>query len=159
MRKLLLIVCLVAMAWLSISSCKSKPGPAKEEQAIRELLKQEREAHFDRNADLFVSEFSDSMISVNKGLVTKNSIAENKKRIGTYFGKVKFIKWDDIAEPVVKVSDDGTLAYAIVQKQVVLSYPDSLGKTIVDTTDYAWISIYRKSGNEWKVEANASTNK
>jgi hypothetical protein len=51
------------------------------------------------------------------------------------------------------------MAYAIVQKQVILSYPDSLGATITDTADYAWISIYRKYNGRWKIETNASTNK
>ncbi|NOT51589.1 MAG: nuclear transport factor 2 family protein [Chitinophagaceae bacterium] len=140
-------------------SCNNKPDLAKEEKAIRDLLQQERKAHFDRNAELFVSEFADSMISINKGKLTQTSIEENKKRIASYFGRVQFIKWDDVAEPIIRFSGDGSLAYAIVQKQVILSYPDSLQHIITDTTDYAWVSIYRKQKGEWKVEANASTNK
>ena len=64
-----------------------------------------------------------------------------------------------MAEPVIRLSDDGSLAYAIIQKQVILSRSDSLGKPIIDTTDYAWISVYRKQKGEWKVECNVSTNK
>ena len=71
----------------------------------------------------------------------------------------EFIKWDDVAEPVIQFSDDGTLAYAIIQKLVILSYPDSSGKKFIDTTNYAWASIYRKQKGEWKVECNISTNK
>jgi hypothetical protein len=106
-----------------------------------------------------MSEFSDSMISVNKGVVKIPTAEENKERIGTYFGSVQFIKWDDVAEPMIHFSDDGSLAYAIVQKEVIVSYPDSFGNTFTDTTNYAWASIYRKRKGEWKVEANISTNK
>lgn len=141
-----------------IGGCKTKAALSEEEKAIRRLLQQERKAHFDRNTDLFVSEFADSMISVNKGKVTTTGKDENRKRIGSYFSRANFIKWDDIAEPVIRFSDDGSLAYAVIQKQVILSYPDSLGKA-TDTVDYAWVSIYRKQKGEWKVEANASTNK
>jgi hypothetical protein len=142
-----------------INSCDPPADLARDEKEIRSILQQERKAHFDRNTDLFVSEFADSMISVNKGIVTKAGKEENKKRIGKYFGRVEFIKWDDVAKPQIRFSNDGSLAYAIVQKQVILSYPDSLGKKIIDTTDYAWVSIYRKENGIWKVETNVSTNK
>ena len=131
----------------------------KETEAIKSLLQQERKAHLDRNTELFMSEFSDSMLSVNKGKLSIATREENKKRIGSYFGSVKFIKWDDVAEPVIRLSDDGSLAYAIIQKQVILSRIDSLQKPVIDTTDYAWVSIYRKHNGEWKVECNVSTNK
>ena len=140
-------------------SCNSKPDLTKEEKQIRDLLKQERKAHFDRNVQLFMSEFADSMISVNRGKVTVATPEENKERIGKYFGSVQFIKWDDLADPVIRFSDDGTLAYAIIQKEVILTYPDSTGKAFYDTTNYAWASIYRKQKGGWKVEANISTNK
>jgi hypothetical protein len=144
---------------LLVSCSFKKVNLSKEEKAIRNLLNQERKAHFEKNVDLFVSEFADSMISVNKGKVTKLSVEQNKKRIEPYFSSVEFIKWDDVAEPVIKFSGDGTLAYAIIQKQVILSYPDSSGKKYIDTANYAWASIYRKQRGEWKVECNISTNK
>jgi hypothetical protein len=140
-------------------ACNSKTDLAKEEKAIRALLQQERKAHFEKNVDLFMSEFADSMVNVNKGIVKIATEEDNKERIGKYFGSVEFIKWDDVTEPVIKFSDDASLAYAIVQKEVILSYPDSLGKKILDTTNYAWVSVYRKQKGEWKIELNASTNR
>ena len=131
----------------------------KETQVITALLQQERKAHFEKNVDLFLSEFADSMLSVNKGKVSVATRAENRERIGQYFGRVEFVKWDDVAEPVIRFSDDGSLCYAIVQKQVILSSLDSLGKKKLDTTDFAWASIYRKRKGDWKVECNVSTNK
>lgn len=142
-------------------SCHTSDGfdKQKETQAITALLQQERKAHFDRNVDLFLSEFADSMLSVNKGKVSVTTPGENRERIGKYFGRVEFVKWDDVAEPVIRFSDDGSLCYAIIQKQVILSSADSLGRKLLDTTDFAWTSIYRKQKGEWKVECNVSTNK
>lgn len=150
---------LLSMLTFFAISCTNKTDLAKEEKEIRNLLQQERKAHFDRNTSLFISEFADNMISVNKGIVKSPTKAENEKRIGKYFSSVSFIKWDDVAEPIIRFSNDGTLAYAIIQKQVILTYPDSLGAPFYDTTDFAWASIYRKQKGEWKVEANISTNK
>lgn len=84
---------------------------------------------------------------------------ENRKQINAYFGSVQFIKWDDVTAPIIRFSDDGSLAYAVVQKQVILSRQDSLGKLVINTTDYAWPSIYRKEKEDWKIECNVSTNK
>ena len=99
------------------------------------------------------------MLSVNKGKLSVDTPEENRERIGKYFGRVEFIKWDDVVEPIIRFSDDGSLCYAIIQKQVIVSSPDSLGKKLQDTTDYAWASVYRKQKNELKVECNVSTNK
>ena len=152
------------MRWLIIIlvlfvSCITKPGLEKEKQTILSMLQTERKAHFDRNVELFVSEFADSMISVNKGIVSIPTKEQHKERIGKYFGAVQFIKWDDTAEPIIRFSGDGSLAYAIIQKDVILTYPDSTGKAYYDTTHYAWSSIYRKYHGEWKIECNISTNK
>lgn len=148
--------------WLPLTlvlliSCTQKQDLERTRQEIVRLLQQERKAHFTNNVDLFISEFADSMISVNKGKVTIAGPVENRKRIEPYFNSVKFIKWDDVADPIIRISDDGSLAYAVIQKQVILTYPDTSGKPFYDTTNYAWTSIYRKQRGEWKVEANAST--
>lgn len=157
MQRYFILIVLSTIAGL-LSCCRKSDLP-KEEKAIRSLLQQERKAHFDKNADMFVSEFADSMLAVNKGKVSMLSPEQNKKRIQPYFESVQFIKWDDVAEPVIRFSDDGSMAYAVIQKQVIVSYPDSTGKPFIDTTNYAWVSIYRRQKGEWKVEANISTNK
>ena len=150
---------LLVLQTFFMPGCSDKADLETARKEIISLLEQERKAHFDRNADLFISEFADSMISVNKGTVSVRSEEENKNRIGKYFGSVEFIKWDDMKPPVIKFSSDGSLAYAIIQKQVILSYPDSSGGILIDTTDYAWASIYRKQKGVWKVECNISTNR
>ena len=140
-------------------ACSSKPDLEKEKKTILAMLQTERKAHFDRNVDMFMAEFAEGMISVNKGEVTTVTKELNKERISKYFGSVQFIKWDDTAEPIIRFSNDGSLAYAIVQKDVIVTYPDSTGNAVNDTTHYAWSSIYRKQNGQWKVECNISTNK
>ena len=150
-RYLLLVVFIIG--------CNHKPDLEKERSTILKMLATEKDAHFKKDVDLFISEFADSMLNVNKGKVTAPSRDEHKEKISNYFNAVQFIKWDDIAEPLIRFSDDGSLAYAVVQKEVILSYPDSTGKPFYDTTHYAWTSIYRKHNDGWKIEANISTNK
>ncbi|HEX5653732.1 MAG TPA: nuclear transport factor 2 family protein [Chitinophagaceae bacterium] len=154
MKQMLFV--LFVLAW----GCSPKQFmPEKETIVIRQLLEQERKAHVQKNTDLFMSEFADGMISVNKGEVNIATLSENRERISRYFNRVNFMKWDDRKPPVIRFSDDGSLAYAIIEKQVILNYPDSTGKVVYDTTDYAWVSIYRKQDDGWKIECNISTNK
>ena len=144
---------------LFLPACNSNADPDKEKKIILAMLQTERKAHFERNTELFISEFADSMISVNKGIVSVPSNREHNERVGNHFGRVQFVKWDDTAEPIIRFSDDASLAYAIIQKEVILTYPDHTGKILYDTAQYAWASIYRKYKNEWKMECNISTNK
>ena len=51
---------------------------------------------------LFQSLPIDSMIPVNKWIVTITTLEQNKKRIEPYFSSVKFIKWDEVAEPIIR---------------------------------------------------------
>lgn len=149
---------IILLTTVFVLACSNEVDLKTARKEITDLLQQERKAHFDRNVELFMSEFADSMISVNKGIVSISTPEQHRQRIGKYFGSVEFIKWDDLAEPLIRFSEDGSLAYAVIQKQVILSYPDTLGKKFIDTTDYAWVSIYRKQKGEWKVECNVSTN-
>lgn len=150
----------MAIVFCSIlTSCSNAPKNEKDVEVIKNLLQQERRAHFQKDADLFVSEFSNDMISVNKGVVSQLPIEEHRKRFAAYFNDVKFIKWDDVAEPIIKFSKDRSLAYAIVQKLVILERKDSASKIVRDTTTFAWTSIYRKQQNKWELECNISTNK
>lgn len=141
------------------SSCTNREALTGDHSAIVKLLQQERKAHFERNVDLFISEFADSMISVNKGEVKVPERNAQREKVGNYFSTMNFIKWEDLADPIIRFDNDGNLAYAVIQKRVVVSYHDSTGITKIDSTDYAWVSIYRKTGKEWKVECNISTNK
>lgn len=144
---------------LFLFACNKRIDESADSNAILALLQQERTAHFTKDADLFVSGFAPGLYMINKGKVESASPLEYKQKIQAYFDAVQFIKWDDAAQPVIKFSDDHSIAYAIIQKQVILATKDSTGKAVTDTTDFAWTSIYRKQNNEWKLECNTSTNK
>jgi hypothetical protein len=147
------------MVMIVLQACQKNKDHSSDEQQIRELLASERKAHMERNVDMFVQEFSDSLYSVNKGTIKATPPDSMRKSISRYFGAVQFIKWDDTTPPVIRFSDDGSLAYALVQKEVIVSYPGDTGTRIIDTTHFAWASVYRKENSGWKLEANISTNK
>jgi hypothetical protein len=128
--------------------------------ALMKLHEQGREAHLSKNANAMVAGFADNFLSVNRGKIDSiSSREESTARFQKYFDAVKFKKWDDLAAPTIRFSDDHSLAYMTVNKLVVHETTDSLGKAIEATTHFAWISIFRKQKTgDWKLECVASTN-
>ena len=128
----------------------------KAEKALLKILELQRTAHFQKDASLFVQNFQDTSWMMNKGIITQFIRQKDAQRFSDYFGAVDFIKWDGVKDPVLNFSNDGSLAYALVQKQVILKNRSTFK---VDTVDYAWLSLYRRYGNQWLLEGNVSTNK
>lgn len=130
-----------------------------ETKALLKLHNNQRDFHFKKDSIAFANQLSEHFISVNRGDITTPSKQETTSRYHDYFSSVEFVKWDDVSEPIIKFSDDGSMAYTIVDKIVTVSYKDSIGNTLEDETHFAWTAIYKKHGDEWKIDCVTSTNK
>lgn len=147
---------------LFISSCSEQRNdnfyPETETHKILELHHSQRTFHFEKNAEAFVNLFSDNFVSVNKGKVIAPTVSENRSKFQTYFNNVEFKKWDDIEPPIIRFSDDGSMAYTIVKKEIIIQYLNDKKETTEEKTVFAWTTIYRKQNGEWKIECVTSTN-
>jgi ketosteroid isomerase-like protein len=141
---------------LFLVSCVRPPAPdlEKAKQEILSLEARQRAYHVGKDARSFVDLFSDDFLSISQGEVTRPGRKESYNRFNAYFNRVTFVKWDDVAAPVIRFSDDGSVAYAAVQKMVVVSDSGRL-----DTTRFAWLTVYRKEAGLWKIDCVVSTNK
>jgi len=125
---------------------------------IRHLLDQERAAHFARDAGLLVSVFGDDFINVGAGRITRPTRAESIARFQAYFDRSEFLAWDDLEPPVIRISTDGSMGYAIVRKLVRLVAIDADGQREERETVFAWIEAWERKGERWLLQAVASTN-
>ncbi|WP_210465917.1 YybH family protein [Rufibacter roseolus] len=140
-------------------SCSDKTGAEEDKAQLLKLHAQQRQAHFAKDAKAMFARSSPDMISVNAGKIHMSSGQSDTEVFQNYFNSVEFKKWDDVKPPIIRFSEDRSLAYAVVDKLVVLTTKDSTGRNIEETTHYAWVSIYRKQKNgDWKLECIASTN-
>lgn len=136
-----------------------KPDLEQEKQALLKLHEDQREMHLTKNAKAFGEYFTPDFTSVNRGKISQPSKEEHIQRFQAYFDQVEFVKWDDANPPQIRFSDDGKLAYMIVDKMVEVTYPDTTGQTLKESVHFAWVTICRKQANgEWKIECVASTN-
>ena len=155
MRFKLIIILIITLLF----SC-SKHGEFDKKQETEEILKLhnlQRDYHFKKDSISFVNQLSENFVSVKKGVITRPERSETLKRYNGYFSSVEFLKWDDVTKPVIKFSEDGTLAYTIVDKMVQVTYKDESEETVYGETHFAWTAIYKKYGNEWKIECVTST--
>lgn len=118
----------------------------------------QRIAHLTNNANLLVGEIADTMISVQNGKVIYQTNEEVRNRFENYFKSVRYEKWDDLEPPLISISDDGSLATVVLQKETVGSDLDqnNLWST-PSRTVFAWTSVYRKIKGKWKIVSNTST--
>lgn len=150
------------MMILVLTSCTPNPQTfdrAKAEQEILEMHEAQREYHFGKDSISFAQQMSAAYVSVNRGLITRPSVAENISRYNNYFSAVEFVKWDDVNPPLIRFSDDGRMAYTVVDKEVIVEYKLSETETILDSGYYAWVAIYKKQAEGWKLDCVASTNR
>jgi hypothetical protein len=124
---------------------------------ILALHNQMRAAHFDRNADLLVDGFSQDFSDLRNGKIERPARKVSIDRFASYFQNTRFIEWDDIEPPVIKVSDDLKMAYTIVHKRVRASVTRLDGSETEVSDEFSWIATYRKVLGIWKMTAIAST--
>lgn len=129
----------------------------KEREKILVLHNLQRDYHFGKDSVAFANQLSDNFISVNKGVISRPSKKETIARYNSYFSSVDFVNWDDLSEPIIKFSDDGSIAYTIVDKIVTTTYKDESGKAQTGETHFAWTAIYTKYNGEWKIDVVTST--
>lgn len=125
---------------------------------LLELHKQGRVAHFSRDAKMLVSGFADDFTEISNGKIRKPSREASLNRFQNYLNNSTFLEWDDITPPVIKVSDDASMAYVLVHKKVRLLTKNENGKEEEETEIFAWIAVYQKIKGEWKLTAVVSTN-
>ena len=141
------------------SSCDQKPDLEVEMKKLMAVHKEQQNAHLNKNAQQFVDQFADSMLSVNRGKILITTKDYALKHFSNYFANVEFKKWEDINPPIIEFSSDASMAYITVDKKVILTYKNEENKDIEETTHYAWVSIFKKQAKgEWKIVCNVSTN-
>lgn len=129
--------------------------------AVKELLQlqqQGRTAHFGKDARLLVSVFADDFINIGSGKITRPTNEESQNRLQAYFDRSEFLEWDDISPPIIRVSQDASMAYVIVHKRVRLTAKNAQGVPEEATTIFAWMETYEKQNGKWVLTTVASTN-
>ena len=148
---------LILMLFAVSCQTKNEVNTEIEKQRILELHNLQREYHFNKDSIAFADQLSENFISVNRGVISRPDKKMTIQRYNNYFSSVEFLKWDDLADPIIRFSGDGKMAYTIVDKIVEVAEKSENGDTIRSETHFAWTAIYKKYGDEWKIDCVTST--
>jgi len=154
-QKLLIINLLIVISM--ISGCKQHPDKEELKLQILELHQKLIEAHLKKDPNFFTQGFSDDFISVRNGEISEPSTQEILANIKDYINNTTFSEYRDVREPIIGFSNDGSIAWSIVQVKV--KGDRDLEDGTVRKVDFicAWLTLYEKSDEGWNVRAEVST--
>lgn len=145
-----------------ILKIRLKPAPkpdrhAREKQELLEIHRQDREAHFKASPDLLMEHAGDDFVAVSAGDVSHPSKEDTRAMFTAYFKGASYTQWDDVIEPIIRVSDDGTMAWMIVKTRVRGSQKTAEGGETKREFVYAGVMMYEKQNGKWVRVGNVST--
>lgn len=120
---------------------------------LLELHELQRTAHFNGDVKLLVSILADDFKEISNGKIISPKKEDLVKRFQNYFDTVTFIEWDDINPPIVKVSNDASMAHVYVNKRVKFKTKEQNE----ESTTFAWTSTFQKIDGNWLMTSITST--
>ena len=156
MRKSLVILAVLTLYPKTILA-QLKINPAKERDELLKVHQADREAHFQTDVNLLLRHSAGEFISVSNGKVSKSTREDVKQFFEGYFKNAKYYEWDDLEPPIIRVSNDASLAWMIVRVKVRRTQRDATGSETERSFVYAGIMTYEKQNGKWVRVANVST--
>jgi len=136
---------------------ESSAAPSKSDvELLRALHEKTMRAHKESNAVMLVEDQAADMVIVNRGAVTWPTLAERKASFGSYLGRTRFSEYRDLIEPIVRVSNDGSLGWVICQISARGVQTDEEGKKKPVEFVSAWVELYEKRNGRWYGVGNVS---
>jgi len=155
MRPILSALALVIGIAVTRQSQNSSPDDAV--AAILRGHELDRQGHLKGGATELQSRLDDHIVVVSEGNFTVETREAMYRRFVEGFQNVKYSTWDDIERPVIKVSQDGAMAWAAfnVRSRYLEKGPDGKNRAVDSTI--CWLSIYEKRDGSWVMTAVATT--
>jgi hypothetical protein len=138
-------------------SDKAQPDPEKELAALLEIHRLDRQAHFETDVELLLKNSAAEFVSVSSGKISRSSRNQLKSMFTEYFKNAKYYEWDDLESPVIRISDDASMAWMIVRTKVRRTQKVDSGEEKETAFVYAGVMTYEKQQGKWVRTANVST--
>jgi len=148
---------LLFLASAVCASAQPSPNREKEKAELLRLHQLEREAHFKTDVDMLLEISPEEFVTVGRGKINRQSKADARKFFTGYFRDAKYYEWDDLEEPIVRVSNDASMAWTITRTRVHRVQKNADGTEKEEKFVYAGIMTYEKRDGRWMRVANVST--
>ena len=128
-----------------------------EEQKLLRLHREIMDGHYFENMEVANRATADSLVIVSAGEVYHISGIQSNETLNKRMTGRDHVRYDDLIRPIIRISEDGTLGWVIVQVQAEGVRYDASGAVNgpLEFTS-AWIELYEKVDGEWKMTGNVS---
>lgn len=128
-----------------------------DEQQLIKLHRMIMDGHLSESKDFFNPIVADSFTVVSSGEVFVNEGNAANEQMNKILSNRNYLVYDDLIRPMVKISDDGSLAWVIVQVYAKgIRYNEKLETIGSMEFTSAWIELYEKMDGKWKKMGNVS---
>jgi len=148
---------LLFVAWPTSAGAQPSAALEKEKAELLRLHKSDREAHFKTDVDALLANSPEEFISVGRGKINRSSKDDARKMFTGYFRDAKYYEWDDVEEPIIRISNDASMAWMITRTRVRRVQKKTDGAEQEKKFVYAGIMTYEKRDGRWVRVANVST--
>ena len=133
----------------TLIGCQSSPDFDALKSEILDLHQKSIEAHWNKDVDFLVENLSEGFVSVGSGEIRRPTKEEVRSQFRDYLNNTAFSEYADLREPIVGFSNDGSVAWSIVQVKVAGERMMDDGSTRAFSTIWAWITLYERQGDGW----------
>lgn len=126
-------------------------------EALRRILDEDRQAHLQTDASLLASHLADTLLSVDDGTISRLARADVEARFRAYFAGASYHTWDDVSEPIVRLSSDRDMAWVVRQVRVDREQPGLGPHPARRQFVSAWTATYERQGGPWRMTSVTST--
>jgi hypothetical protein len=152
---------LLSATTLLISAFGSGCGPnidlASCRQELLEHSQRMRTAHLDGDVETILTSLAYPYTKIRNGEVWQPTESEDRQNFQNYLGSMDILRWDDLTDPIIVLSNDGSLATMTVRKHLVMVSRTSVDAEAAIEGIFAWQSTYRRTPEGWKQISDALT--
>jgi len=150
---------MVVIAALLIAATVSSTEATSELTDSERLLQLHRavmQAHLDQDVEAILEDEAEGYVVASRGQVDTPTKQQRRDRLGSYLAATNFTVYRDEIEPIVRVSEDGTLGWIIVRVCARGTQITSSGESRPIEFISAWIELYKKGNGHWLRVGNVS---
>lgn len=147
-------VVIIGILGIAVLSTSPALGTGPEDQPrgdveqILELHKAVLDAHKAGDVDGLLAAEPGEIVSVSRGEVLFPTKSERVRSFERYLKSTEFEEYRDLIDPIIRVSEDGTLGWLIAQVKIPGTQAGNEERVRIDSV-WAWIELYEKRNGRW----------
>ncbi len=115
------------------------------------------QAHWDKDVDYFTRDVVEGYFSVSNGDIHRRALVEIEAQFTGYLNNTIFTEYEDLREPLVGFSRDGSLAWLLAQTKIAGRRKMDDGTIREMDFTCAYIMLFERRGERWVRLGDVST--